>query len=138
MDYADFFQITHDGASQNSLDRIQAKFGNLPQAYINFLKQTDGAEACVNDVPGDSLCMYKANELESLNADYEVQKYISDILLFATDGGDYGLGFDLSSSTIFDNWNIILIPLGGLFREDIELISDNFAIWESQGFRYRT
>jgi len=67
----------------------------LPSDYLDFLRQYDGGEGFIGD---NYIVLWKAEELADFNREYGVEKYAPGVLLFGSDGGGEGYGFDTSSA----------------------------------------
>jgi len=69
----------------------------LPSDYLEFLRQHNGGEGFIGD---SYIVLWKAEELADLNREYEVEKCAPGILLFGSDGGGEGYGFDTQSAAM--------------------------------------
>jgi hypothetical protein len=81
----------------------------IPSDYVNFLQQHDGGEGFIGD---NYIVLWKAEELADFNREYEVEKYAPGILLFGSNGGGEGYGFDTVSSAM----PIVCVPFIGMDR----------------------
>jgi hypothetical protein len=81
----------------------------LPSDYLDFLRQHNGGEGFIG---GNYIIFWKAEELAEFNRGYEVEKYAPDILLFGSNGGGEGYGFDIQSAAM----PIVRIPFIGMER----------------------
>ncbi|MER9891703.1 SMI1/KNR4 family protein [Mesorhizobium sp. M0119] len=107
------------------VDGLSAQLGvALPKDYIDFLKEHNGGEGFIGD---NYIIFFKAEELADFNREYEVEKYAPGILLFASNGGGEGYGFDTENAAM----PIVRIPFIGMDRQAAETIardlSDLFA-----------
>ncbi|MBZ9868009.1 SMI1/KNR4 family protein [Mesorhizobium sp. CA15] len=82
----------------------------LPKDYTDFLKEHNGGEGFVHD---NYIIFFKAEELADFNREYEVEKYAPGILLFASNGGGEGYGFD----TQHPDMPIVRVPFVGMNRK---------------------
>lgn len=64
---------------------------SLPPDFISFLKFSNGAVGMLGD---NYLEICQAEDIISLNEDYSVRMYAPGLILFGTDGGGEGYGFD--------------------------------------------
>ena len=65
---------------------------NLPQDYLAFMHQHNGGEGPVGK--NAYMQLVPLEELVSFNKDYEIEKYLPDIILFGTDLGGTLFGYD--------------------------------------------
>ncbi|MBT0627348.1 SMI1/KNR4 family protein [Pseudomonas fluorescens] len=82
----------------------------LPESYIEFLKTHDGGEGFIGD---SYIIFWKAEELVEFNREYEVETYAPGILLFASNGGGEGYGFDTLDAAM----PVVRIPFIGMNRQ---------------------
>lgn len=103
------------------VDGLSARLGvELPKDYIDFLKKNNGGEGFVHD---NYIIFFKAEELAVFNREYEVEKYAPGILLFASNGGGEGYGFDTRDPAM----PIVRIPFIGMNRQAAEMIARDLA-----------
>jgi hypothetical protein len=69
------------------------------------------------------LFSFKAEELAQFNREYEVEKYAPGILLFASNGGVEGYGFDTDDAAM----PIVQIPFIGMDRQSAETVARDVA-----------
>src|SRR3989337_1937636 len=69
------------------------------------------------------LFFFKAEELADFNREYEVEKYAPGILLFASDGGGEGYGFDTEDAAM----PIVRVPFIGMDRQYAVTIARDLA-----------
>ncbi len=99
------------------VDGLSAGLGAaLPKDYTDFLKEHNGGEGFIRD---SYIIFFKAEELADFNREYEVEKYAPDILLFASNGGGEGYGFDTEDPAM----PIVRIPFIGMNRQSAETIA---------------
>jgi hypothetical protein len=107
-------------ADAGVVDGLFARLGvELPSDYLDFLRQHDGGEGFIGD---DYIIFWKAEELADFNREYEVEKYAPGILLFGSNGGGEGYGFDVESAAM----PIVRIPFIGMAREYAHLVAKDF------------
>lgn len=100
---------------------------NLPSGYLAFLQQANGGEGFLGSTYAN---LWRAEDLERFNQDYEVDEYAPGFFLIGSNGGGEAYAFDLSSQDqglyqlpfigmerksaipIADSWNAFLAPLG--------------------------
>ena len=91
----------------------------LPGDYLDFLRQHNGGEGFIED---NYIVFWKAEELADFNREYEVEKYAPGILLFGSDGGGEGYGFDTQSAAM----PIVRVPFIGMERRYATPIAKDF------------
>lgn len=64
----------------------------LPAEYLDFLRESNGGEGFVGE---SYLVLWRAEELEPFNREYQVAERAPGIFLFGSDGGGEGFGFDV-------------------------------------------
>lgn len=82
----------------------------LPMSYLDFLKAHNGGEGFIGD---NYIIFWRAEELTDFNREYEVATYAPGVLLFASDGGGEGYGFDTEDAAM----PIVRIPFIGMDRQ---------------------
>jgi len=131
------FKVTNPPASEEELDSLRRVVGlDLPPAYLELLRQSNGAECGPNDEPGDSLRILPVGELKTYNDGYGIQQRLPELLAFASDGGDHAFCFQISPSISSDHWPIFRQPLGALFVGQALFVAANFGDWQAADFRY--
>lgn len=91
----------------------------LPSDYLDFLRQHNGGEGFIGD---NYIVFWKAEELADFNREYEVEKYAPGIVLFGSDGGGEGYGFDAESAAM----PIVRVPFIGMERRYATPIAKDF------------
>src|SRR5690349_2331702 len=85
-------------AAPNIIERLSSNLGvALPRDYLDFLRQHNGGEGFVGD---NYVVFWRAEELADFNREYEVEKYAPGIIMFGSDGGGEGYGFDTQSAAM--------------------------------------
>lgn len=98
----------NEGASRDAIRAAIAALGqSLPGDYLQFIAEHDGGEGFIGD---SYLILWRAGELATFNREYEVEQYAPGILLFGSDGGGEGYGFDTREATM----PIVRIPFIGM------------------------
>lgn len=104
-------------ASLQMLDKIQnIKF---PEYFLDFLKESNGGEGFIGE---NSFILWKTEELEQLNREYEVENNAPGIFLFGSNGGGEAYGFDTRKTP----YTIVIIPFIGMDLEDAIPLAENF------------
>lgn len=95
-------------ASSSVVEGLSSSLGvALPRDYLDFLRQHNGGEGFIGD---NYIVFWKAEELADFNREYEVGKYAPGILLFGSNGGGEGYGFDTRSAAM----PIVMVPFIGM------------------------
>ena len=96
------------------------KFFNLklPTDYKEFLQFTNGLEGETQD---SYLVLWSAEELVELNEAYNVKEFVSNIIIFGSDGGEEAFSFDTT------NMSIVKLPFIGMGHIPNEKLSDTFS-----------
>ena len=133
MSPSDAFAILQAPASEADLASLLEHTGTLPSAYLEFLKQTDGADTPLIQPEDYYLRLHSARLTIESNTAYEIQRHLPQLWMIGDDGGDYAICLIRNQSPP-DEWPVIEIPLGALFVEEIATISPSFAAWQEVGF----
>lgn len=91
----------------------------LPDDYRDFLQEANGGEGFVGK---EYLILWKAEELEPFNREYEVEKYAPGIFLFGSNGGGEGFGFDTRCTP----YKVVQVPFVGMDLRYATHVADNF------------
>jgi SMI1 / KNR4 family (SUKH-1) len=79
------------GVSEPQVAAVQVALGlNLPPDYTDFFRRFNGGEGFVGN---EYLMLWKLEDLDQFNREYEVAEYLPDVLLFGSDGGGEAYGF---------------------------------------------
>ena len=99
----------------------------LPKDYIEFMKKHNGGEG---DIGSTWLVLYPLEELQDVNDDYEVEKFLPNHVIIGSDGGDEFYGIDSKGN--YFNVPIMMDENDITFLgTDIELLPDRInALWE--------
>lgn len=107
------------GASADAIRDAVSLLGSLPSDYIQFLHNYDGGEGFIGD---NYLILWKVEELSVFNREYEVEQYAPGILLFGSDGGGEGYGFDTRDAAM----PVVRIPFIGMELRYVRAVADSF------------
>lgn len=109
-------------ATSDVIESAQESLGKIfPDDYVKFMREANGGEGSVG---GDSfLMLWKLDELDDFNRDYEVADYCEGILLFGSSGGGEAFGFDTRQTP----WTVIQVPFVGMDESTIEKVGDSFS-----------
>ena len=92
----------------------------LPHDYLDFLRQHNGGEGFIGE---SYIVLWKAEEIALFNREYEVAKYAPGILMFGSNGGGDGYGFDIQQ----DSMPVICMPFIGMERRYADRITASFT-----------
>lgn len=81
---------------------------NLPPGYINFMRESDGAEGTIGR-RNHYLILWPLKRIIELNQQYHVEEFAPHLVLFGTDGGGEAFAFDRRT----DPATIVRVPLIG-------------------------
>jgi len=106
-------------ASSSDLERLSHFFSKkIPEEYMDFLLISNGGEGFLGN---NYLILWKAEEIEKFNEEYESSQYAPGIILFGSNGGGEAFGFDANREN-----SIIAIPFVGMDLEFSKIISRKF------------
>lgn len=106
--------------SEESLESIEKKLEiKLPSDYLFFLRQANGGEGFIGE---SYLILWKAEELEPYNKDYQVEEYAPGVFLFGSSGGGEAFGFDTRALP----YKVIQIPFVGMELKYAYCVANSF------------
>lgn len=107
-------------ASADNLRNLRAIKGvELPDDYFSFLAEFNGGEGFIGV---EYLILWKTEELEQFNREYEVETYAPGLFLFGSNGGGEGFGFDTKSTP----YKVVQVPFVGMDWKHASNVADNF------------
>lgn len=113
--------VLNPPASEEAINQLVSALGRaLPVDYVHFLTRHDGGEGFVGE---NYVILWKAEELVPFNREYEVDQYAPGILLFGSNGGGEGYGFDTKDSAM----PIVRVPFIGMERRYATLVASSFT-----------
>lgn len=80
---------------------------SLPIDHVQFLCEHDGGEGFIGT---NYLILWRAEELETFNREYEVELYAPGLLLFGSDGGGEGYAYDTRNAAM----PVVRVPFVGM------------------------
>jgi len=95
--------------------------GGLPEDYKRFMLRANGGEGFLRG--GGFLQLWRIEELEPLNRQYQVAQFAPGLTLFATDGAGTGYAFDSRATETV----IVEVPLVGMSLSEVVTIADCFG-----------
>lgn len=100
--------VTEGCATEEQLASVEQQYGfALPDDYRKFMLARDGGEGFIEE---QYLILWKVTELVPFNREYEVDQYAPGLLLFGSNGGGEGFGFDFRT----DDTVVVMIPFIGM------------------------
>lgn len=115
--FSDF--MLEPAASPEGLQRLNAISGvALPDDYLSFLTEANGGEGFIGS---EYLILWKAEELEQFNREYEVEIYAPGLFLFGSNGGGEGFGFDTRNAP----YKIVQVPFIGMDLKHARHVADS-------------
>jgi len=113
---------TRAPASNAQLEQLRRDIGHeLPDDYVRFLQLTDGMEGFISE--NEYVLLWRCCQLAGLNRDYSDTVRAPQLILFGTDGGDGGFGFDMRVSS----GPVVAVPLIDMSTEYYTPIADTFT-----------
>lgn len=85
--------------------------------FKDFLSQSIYGEGMVGE--NSYLMLWNGNDICELNDDYEVNEFLTNIMLIGSDGGDTAYGIN-------ERGEYIEVPFIGMDDEEVKLIGKNF------------
>lgn len=108
------------GANEDQISSLNSSFSKpLPIDFLSFLKFSNGA---VGMIGPNYLEICKAEDISKLNEDYVVDTYAPGLILFGTDGGGEGYGFDYRGNDPI----VVEIPFVGMDWKEARKKGDTF------------
>ena len=107
-------------ATINAIEKAELHFAfKFPTDYKDFLFFSNGLEGNTGD---SYIVIWSIEELIELNEAYKVKDFISNLIIFGSDGAEDAYGFDISGV----NCKIVRLPFIGMGHIPNELIGDTF------------
>jgi hypothetical protein len=67
--------------------------------------------------------LWRVEDLQQFNKDYEVDEYLDNVLLIGSSGGGDAYGFDIEKKP----WSIIRVPFVGMEPRLVESVAPTFS-----------
>ena len=99
--------------SQDEAIKLNSKY----EHYEKFLNKTIAGEGVLNEV--NYLLLWDKNEIQDLNNAYEVEEFLSGIILIGSDGGDVAYGINVKGE-------FIEVPFIGMDDEEVKIVASDF------------
>lgn len=111
--------VRNPGASEEAIAVAQEAVGGaLPTDYLDFMRITNGGESGA----GPILILWPIEEVPQWSADYLSCSEMTDVILFGSNGGGEGFGFDLRHTPP----HIVELPFIGMEWDVALFCSDSF------------
>jgi cell wall assembly regulator SMI1 len=108
-------------ATEQLLQAAEKALGvELPADYRSFLEKFNGGEGFIGK---HYLILWKAEDLDKFNRDYQVDEYAPGFLMFGSSGGGDGFAFDTRSAP----YRVMQVPFIGMSLDDAFFVSDSFT-----------
>ena len=89
MEYANNLNLKQP-APETALRQLRSA-GRLPKDYVDFLRESNGAEGFVGD---SYLILFGAEAIEPINEAAAVDRFAPGLIIFGSDGGGKSYAFD--------------------------------------------
>jgi len=110
----------NEGASSAAIPAAIAVLGrSLPSDYLQVIGEHDGGEGFIGN---NYLIFWSSGELATFNHEYQVEQYAPGIVLFGSDGGGEGYGFDTREASM----PAVRIPFIGMNIRYATRVAENF------------
>lgn len=109
------------GATQSveEFDPIERALGvTLPADYKYFMMELGAGEA---QLTGGYVRLYPLSELPLRR-----EEALPTVVVFGSDGGDQGFGFDVSTRRDTATYRVVEFPISALEPEEVEVVADSF------------
>jgi len=117
-------------ATHSAIETVEKFFNlKLPTDYKEFLQFTNGLEGETAD---SYLVLWSAEELVELNQAYNVNEFVSNIILIGSDGAEEAFAFDTT------NMSVIKLPFIGMGHIANEKLFDTFGAFLSSQVKENT
>lgn len=108
-------------ASAEAIEAFEEATGlTLPADYKEFLRRMNGGEGFIGKE--SYLILWKVEELEKFNREYEVGDYCDGLLLFGSSGGGEAYGFDTRQT----QYPVVQVPFVGMDHSLVENVGRSF------------
>jgi hypothetical protein len=135
MPLASVFKIVQQPASSSDVGALLAACGGLlPESYLGFLRESNGAGSRAGDESRNCLVLWSAGEIFGLNEAYGITRYLPEFLAIGCDGGDDAIGFHRTASPDPEKWPVVRIGFGNLDRSEFRTLASGFLEWQEHGF----
>ncbi|WP_347066694.1 SMI1/KNR4 family protein [Flavobacterium sp. WV_118_3] len=91
---------------------------NLPKGFMDFFKETNGADICTGK---KYVLLWALTDMVELNKEYNVEEYAPEFFIFGSDGGDTAFVIEKSTGDIYE------MPFIGMFKEEAVFKNKTFT-----------
>ena len=121
--------VTYSGPAQPEVVAwLSAAFPQLPQAYLAFFSQFNGAEGPLGVEPG-WFVVWSAEEALVASDEYEVPKYLPGYFAFGSNGSGELLVFRLVGP---GESQVFMVPAIGMAEPELLSVASSFAEFTGQ------
>jgi len=113
MNIANVTELLRECVVAHGADAVPAF---VPPQYRDFLRLHNGGEGFIG--PDRYVILWRAEQLQELNAGYSVGEFLPGVLLIGTDGGDTAYGID-------DNSQYVSVPIVGMALDEVQVIGSS-------------
>jgi hypothetical protein len=133
------FKVTRPPASSADIAPLLSAWGQtLPAAYLNFLRESDGAAGGWGDSEQDFLTLWGSGELVERNASVQVCRILPGLLVLGMVGRSNWVAFDRTVSEEPGAWPVVRVASGVSQRADLRRLAPSFQEWRKGGFPLRS
>lgn len=118
---------TFPPATPAAIENAEMVFNlKLPADYKAFLQFTNGLEG---ETASSYLVLWSAEELVTLNQAYHVKEFVSNIIIFGSDGAEEAFGFDTTDMSVV---NLPFIGMGHIPNKKISPTFSDFLLAQTK------
>jgi hypothetical protein len=107
-----------------SLATLQAAYPNLPEQYLRFLQESNGAEGDLGIEPG-WFVVWPAEEALKTTKEYGLPAYLPGYFTFGSNGGGELFVFELQAGDA--DRTIFMVPAIGMATSELLVVATSFA-----------
>ena len=116
------------GATDEAIRAAEAQLGiTFPSDYCEFLTWSNGGEGQVGD---DYLSLWPIEEAPQLNEDYQIGKYLPNVIGIGSDGGGECYALDYRRGG--EDPPLVQVPFGDLEAESVTFLGRSLSSWLAQ------
>ena len=97
---------------------------NLPVGFIDFYKETNGADIISNE---SNIFLWPISDIVRLNKEYNVEEYAPEFMIFGSDGGGMVYAIEKDTGDIYE------IPFIGMSKEEAIFKNKTFSEFIGKG-----
>lgn len=90
----------------------------LPEDYLIFMKEYNGGEGGIGE--DGYIVLYRLEQLQQINCDYQVEKYLPNHCLIGSDGGGEAFGVD-------EEGNFFAVPFVPMDKKEKIILGSTFS-----------